>query len=341
MEITTEITERDHIDFYHVYIFKRIWLQQLIILLGVDLILSSFIRVTSSYLVNMVVNGIILLPFFFGIPYFLSGRKIKAYHDKLPFPNGKRTYTPFASGIEITDETRATFLKHEDIEQIGKTENYVFIKPRYTGYCLLPIRCFSSADQAAHFISLITSGKAQVRGSQSKPSFTFKPGYLLAILCVLPVVGFFVGFLVLMLRIVHYKDRVFVIMGVIGMLITVVIYASMIYYTETSGATEDGFASIAQTQLNDLVKSIEFYKLQNGSYPDSLHQIETKDSFISIDDPIQIFKRNKKSIIYQYRKVGNKYSLFSVSKDGKPNTADDIYPTLSNTDTSKMGFIKK
>jgi hypothetical protein len=27
--------------------------------------------------------------------------------------------------------------------------------------------------------------------------------------------------------------------------------------------------------------------------------------------------------------------------DGKPNTADDIYPTLTNADTSKLGFIRK
>jgi hypothetical protein len=92
--------------------------------------------------------------------------------------------------------------------------------------------------------------------------------------------------------------------------------------------------------LNDLVKTIEFYKLQNGAYPDSLVQVETKDSFTSIDDPLQSFK-TKKSIPYQYHKVGNRYLLFSVGKDGVANTKDDIYPNINVADTSKVGFIRK
>jgi hypothetical protein len=145
---------------------------------------------------------------------------------------------------------------------------------------------------------------------------------------------------VLILGIVHYKDKVFIIMGAVGMLITIGIYGSMIYFTEHSDVIDSGFADIAQTQLNDLVKSIEFYKLQNGTYPDSLQQIDTKGSFISIDDPLQAF-RQRKAVQYQYQRKGNKYLLFSVGKDGKPNTPDDIYPTLTNADTSKLGFIGK
>ena len=43
---------------------------------------------------------------------------------------------------------------------------------------------------------------------------------------------------------------------------------------------------------------------------------------------------------FEYKKIGNKYTLFSVGIDGIPNTADDIYPNIFDSDSSKFGFMK-
>ena len=340
MEITTDVTELDHDDFYRTYSLKRAWLLRGVLLLVIDLVLSAFIPLSSYYLVTAIFMGIILVPFFYGIPYLIAKKRMRTLYEQIPSPNGKKTFKPFASGIEITDETATTFLRHEDIKQVGTAGDYLYIITRFNGYYLLPVWCFSSDEQVAHFISLAHNGIAQATGRRPKAPFTYKPAYWVAILCLIPVIGFFAGLVILILGIVHYKDRVFIIMGAIGMLITIAIYGSMIYFVQTSGVVQDGFAEIAQTQINDLVKSIEFYKLQNGSYPDSLQQIDTKGSFTNIYDPVSSkFGDNEKP--FHYSKKGNKYLLFSVGKDGKPNTADDIYPTLTNPDTSKLGFIRK
>jgi hypothetical protein len=285
--------------------------------------------------------GIILLPFFFGIPYLMAKKKIRKLYQQTSFPNGKKTFQPFASGIEITGESATVFLRHEDIRQIGRNGDYVFIVTRHTGYYLLPLWCFSSESQAAHFISLTNSGMAQAKGVRLKEPLTFKPIYLLGILCLIPLLGFFAGLVLLILGIVHFKDRVFIIMGALGMLITIAIYSSLFYFTMDSDAVRNGFAEIAQTEVNDLVKNIEFYKLQNGVYPDSLQQLDTKSSFTDIYDPLSPAKIGDNAAPFQYSKKGNQYLLFSVGRDGKPNTADDIYPTLTNADTSKLGFIRK
>src|ERR1700722_987546 len=139
MEITTEVTELDHNDFYRTYSIKRRWLQRLLILLAFDLLLSAFIPLSSFYLVTVIFMGIILIPFFFGIPYLLSKKRIRRLYGQTPSPNGKKIYKPFASGIEITDETATTFLRHEDIRQVGRNGDYVFIVTRFNGYYLLPI----------------------------------------------------------------------------------------------------------------------------------------------------------------------------------------------------------
>jgi Type II secretion system (T2SS), protein G len=341
VEITTETTEQDHNDFSREYSIKRKWLQRLLILMVVDALLAVVITVSSFYLVNFIFIGILLFPFFFGIPYFLAKKRMREVYERSPAPNGEKTYKPFASGIEITDETTTTFLRHEDIKQIGRSGNFVFIITRHTGYYLLPIWCFESHEQIAHFLRVVTTGTAHVKGRQPRAPLTFKPIYLIGILCFIPLIGFFAGLVLLILGLAHYKDRVFVVMGVIGMLFTIAIYSSLFYFTFNSGIVADGFASIAQSEVNDLVKNIEFYKLQNGAYPDSLQQLDTKDSFTNIYDPLPAFEAGKKAVPFQYERKGPKYLLFSVGKDGKPNTADDIYPTLTNADTSKLGFMRK
>jgi hypothetical protein len=341
VEITTEITELDHNDFYRTYSLKRRWLLRALLLLVLDLLLSALIPISSVYLVNALFIGIILVPFFFGLPYLHAKNRIKRLYEQTPFPNGKKTFKPFATGIEITDETATNFLRYEDIKQVEKTGDYVYIITRFNGYYLLPIWCFSFEDQAAHFISLANSGMAQATGTRPKTPLTFKPIYLLGLLCLIPMIGFFTGLVLLILGIAHFKDRVFIIMGAIGMLITIAIYGSLFYFTMNTASFRPVFAEAAQSELNDLVKSVEFYKLQNGTYPDSLQQIDTKGSFTIIYDPLSLKKLNDKEEPFHYSKKGSKYLLFSVGQDGKPNTADDIYPTLTNADTSKLGFIRK
>ena len=340
MEIIVEATEQDHKDFYREYGLKRNLLQRVLILIVIDFLLSYFEPLSLNYLVNLLVIGIVLFTVLSLSSYFLAKARFKNEYDNLLFPHVQKTYKPFATGIEVTEDAETVFLKYAEVKQTGKAGNFIFLILLDGSYYLLPIWCFSSLHEARHFLRLVTNGVANAKGIRPKEPFTFKPGYLFAILCLIPIIGFVTGIILIILGIVHYKDRIFIIIGSIGVLVTVAIYGSMIYYTENNSFTSDGFTDITKIQLNELVKNIEFYKLQNGAYPDSLKQIETKDSFVSTTDPLQTFKQ-KKDVMYQYHKDRNRYLLFSVGKDGKPNTKDDIYPTLTNPDSSKLGFIRK
>lgn len=44
---------------------------------------------------------------------------------------------------------------------------------------------------------------------------------------------------------------------------------------------------------------------------------------------------------FQYKKMKNKYNLFSVGIDEIPNTLDDLYPTIFDKDSTKIGYLKK
>src|ERR1700749_740985 len=172
MEITAEINEPDHDDFLRAYSLKRNWLMRLLILLAAALVLSAVIPLSSVYLVTLVLMGIILLPFFFGIPYLAAKNSVRRLYEQTPSPNGEKVFKPFASGIEITDDNGTTFLRHEEIKQIGKIDSYVFGMTYRTGYYLLPLVCFSSGYEAQHFIQLVNNALGLLKGKRPKEPLT-------------------------------------------------------------------------------------------------------------------------------------------------------------------------
>lgn len=99
-----------------------------------------------------------------------------------------------------------------------------------------------------------------------------------------------------------------------------------------------GWEKHAQMQLNSLIKDIEYYKLENNVYPDSLTQLQGGDQLIFINDPTQTIQK-KENTYYNYKNLGDKYLLYSSGTDGIPNSADDIFTQIESTN-SKTGWIR-
>ncbi len=169
---------------------------------------------------------------------------------------------------------------------------------------------------------------------------TSKPPYLLGLLCLIPLVGAFVGLGLLLYGLLKYKDKWLSIIGAAGIIWTIVVYSTLFYFGTHASIVKKGFAEISQMQLNTLVKNIEFYKLEHGQYPDNLKELLNDDKLAPINDPIQGLQIRQNSY-YNYEKVGGKYILFSSGQDGIPNTKDDLYPQITITDSSKIGLIIK
>ena len=164
-----------------------------------------------------------------------------------------------------------------------------------------------------------------------------KPPYLFGLLGFIPLVGFFVGIGLTLYGLIKYKDKKLVIIGVLCMLFTVLLYSFMIFGIEKLDIAKEGNVKITQLQINGLIKDIEFYKLENGSYPYSLKQLEREERFVYIQDPVKGLNAREKDV-FIYKNLGDKYLLFSVGLDGKPNTKDDIYPKVKPN--SNIGWIK-
>ena len=74
-----------------------------------------------------------------------------------------------------------------------------------------------------------------------------------------------------------------------------------------------------------------------GHYPDSLQQLKG----IFIFDPLMEVGKGTGHATFNYRRIGDQYTVFSSGIDKVPNTRDDIYPEVFISDSSKIGFIRK
>jgi hypothetical protein len=155
----------------------------------------------------------------------------------------------------------------------------------------------------------------------------------------IPLIGGFVGLWLIVLGILKYKNRKLIIIGTAALLFTVIVYSSMAYYFEYSRSFRKDFSVFCQPQLNELIKSIEFYKIENGHYPDSLDELRRSSDQVRIDDPIAQTGSDNKSQFY-YKHIHGKYILFSSGIDRIPYNNDDIFPSSNLFDSTKTGLIK-
>ncbi len=165
--------------------------------------------------------------------------------------------------------------------------------------------------------------------------------YLWGILGFIPIVGVFVGVILIILGVFRYGNKWLVIIGSACILLTVIFYVNLFDNLKTETKDKSNFATLSQIGLNLLIKEIEFYKVKHGVYPNQLEDLQESENIISIIDPILLSNSTKGDLNYRYQKIGEKYKIYSVGVDMIDNTSDDLYPTISITDSTKIGFIKK
>lgn len=167
-----------------------------------------------------------------------------------------------------------------------------------------------------------------------------RPPYLMGLLGIIPLVGAFVGIALVLYGVLKYKDKLLVAIGASAIAFTVLVYTGPFYWMAHSRVVGEGYAKIAQEQLNGLVNQIEFYKIKKGSYPDSLEQLLEINPLVNVSDPLLLRRFNRGKDYFQYKKIGNRYTLFSVGVDGIMHTTDDIYPIIKDTIGITYGLVR-
>lgn len=170
--------------------------------------------------------------------------------------------------------------------------------------------------------------------------------YVLAGISFIPGIGIIFGIIALIWGILTKKSggKVLAIMGACGIGLSVILYGSLFYFgfVQRGGVYDELRAQSSQIAMTSLVQAIEFYKIENGHYPDSL---ETLEQSLPENSPIFLFDTTDVSFgnsprYYHYElKDPSHYYLLSVGADGKPYTNDDILPNVEIKPDSKIGLI--
>jgi len=339
MEIKTQTTKNDYIDFLKFYYFKRnlpgrITLLFLIILLvSLNMSFRDQHNFWASFL--LVFMTLIMLVFLlsFLLPYLISIWRVSK-RFKADDAVGIKTFSLVEDGIHITEKNETKFCYWKDIKIIGKSDNFIFLRLYNKRNYIISENSFQSTIEEKGFFNKI---QTQIQNNKfGNVNRLYSRGWF----GLIPLVGFFVGIWLIIEGAFKYKDRKLILIGIASIMFTVIFYSSLIYYSQYSVQGRKNFASFSQSYLNSLIKDIEFYKSQKGYYPDSLEELESTDKMVMIYDPILNGKGSPNNGKFYYKKLGNRYTLFSCGVDEIPNTSDDIFPSMDNLDTSKIGFIK-
>jgi hypothetical protein len=132
--------------------------------------------------------------------------------------------------------------------------------------------------------------------------------------------------------------------GAAGIAFSVLLYGGLFYFgfVQRGGLYDDLRAKLAQSNLNALVTSVEFYKLGHGEYPDTLDTLKAslkKDSIeaITIIDP-RVNASGQTGQFYYKRVDADHYYLRGVAPDGKPFSPGALVPEVTVT-SGKIGLL--
>jgi hypothetical protein len=243
------------------------------------------------------------------------------------------------NGLSIGANEKINILNWESIKSVTVNDKFIYIVFVTTRFLIIPINSFQGDSEISNFIQTINSN--------SKPQYAFKiperknikPPYFLGLVCLVPAIGILVGLYLILTGILKYKNNWLIIIGLAGVIYSI----SIIYYIKKDQIRQfndqryqKGLIQYTQGQLNNLVKDIEFYKLIHGSYPKDLYQLQKYDKSVVLQDEI-----SKQGTLFNYKKIGDKYLLNSNGFDGIPNTKDDVFPSLTRTDSTSIGLIIK
>ncbi|CCN72902.1 conserved hypothetical protein [Vibrio nigripulchritudo SFn118] len=154
-------------------------------------------------------------------------------------------------------------------------------------------------------------------------------GYVIGGMSFIPLIGVLFGIIAILwgFAIKHTKLKI---IGACGIAFTVILYSALGYFSfvQEGGVYDDLRGELTKTQLTSAVQAIEFYKVQNERYPESLEVLQKslpENSMVFLHDAAQVNTQGK---LYYYKLIDeSSYHIRSYGRDGVLNTLDDILPS--------------
>ncbi|MBC7450380.1 MAG: YcxB family protein [Cytophagales bacterium] len=337
MEITIKRTPEDHLSFLTYVAFQRKKRFRLIIIIltslwvstslkpaGIEEFLLYFAGITSCYFAIIIIAYVVSI--------VILKNKFKKKKELLE----EVTIAISEEGIRSISESSDTLTKWETIKRIEDAPEWLYVGLGFRKSLIIPKRFFHSPDEANYFLESMQE-KFFPKQAYFK-SINGKHLYKWGLLGLIPNVGLLSGGILLYKGILTYKDKKLSFIGLGSIAFTFIFWFAAITISENSNSHKNSITEQTNKQLNELVKQLEFYNMQNNVYPDSLKQLANAEAWTYDPMTLSFNMKHPKELIYKTSR--KKYELYSVGLDLIPGTKDDLYPTITKGDTIKYGFVR-
>ncbi len=170
--------------------------------------------------------------------------------------------------------------------------------------------------------------------------------YVIGGISFIPGIGIIFGVIAIIWGLVTKKlgGKKLAIIGACGIGFSIILYGSLFYFGffQKGGMYDDLRVQLSKNTITSLVQAIEFYKTQNGQYPESLEVLRNslpENSMVFVHDPTDV-KMGGEPRYYHYELKGDdNYYLLGVGPDEKPFTSDDVLPNIEINQNSGVGLL--
>lgn len=162
----------------------------------------------------------------------------------------------------------------------------------------------------------------------------------------IPGIGIIFGIIAIVWGLVTKKlgGKKLAIIGACGIGFSAILYGSLFYFgfVQRGGVYDDLRTQLSESTITSLVQAIEFYKIQNGEYPETLEELRKslpENSMVFVFDPTDIQMGGEPRYYHYELKDGSHYYLLGVGPDQTPYTDDDLLPDIQINQSSEIGLL--
>ncbi len=171
--------------------------------------------------------------------------------------------------------------------------------------------------------------------------------FILAGISFIPLIGIFIGIICIVIAVVGKKSNSKLLggLGFAGILFSVVLYGSLFYKAFNNEEFSKGFEVHAISAMTSLVRHVEYYKLQQGAYPESMDSLRSNlkegEMVFSYDMSAPMnMSSPQRDFYFEVINDGANYLLFGIGQDATPFTQDDIFPIIDPIKDKNIGWVK-
>lgn len=231
MFVELQNSKDDFNHFLKSYFFKKDFTKRLLLLVIVSFIFGCGREtgqpfILSNFIVRTVIAALVLSIIVFVAPYIISLIKFKNSLKTKPLTQPQKI-TLTDEGVNVTTDNENNFWRWETVNKADIVNDYLFFTLFTKKIYIIPLRYFSSNNEAINFLGVIKSNITKFKG-QSKPR-KINNLYYWGLVGFVPNFGVIAG-IVLIVKGFQYNEIKLMLVGVADILFTVLFWTTIFPY---------------------------------------------------------------------------------------------------------------